>query len=270
MTGGTLVARVIPPPHRSGTRAQRLIERNLMVYRRTWILLLSGFFEPVFYLFAIGVGVGQLVGEVALPDGTFIPYAAFVAPALLATSAMNGAIYESTFNIFFKLRYGKLYDAVLATPMTTADVAIGEIGWAQIRGSLYAVGFVVVMAAFGLIESWWGILALPAALLIGFAFGAVGMAATSWMKSWQDFDLIQLFILPMFLFSGTFYPIDVYPQFLQNIIRLSPLYHGSELIRAFTLGRFDASLWGHALYLVVMGIIGVTVASRRLRVLLLK
>ncbi len=265
----TLTARTIPVSAFGGLRAHRLLERNLMVYRRTWIVLFSGFFEPVFYLFSIGVGVGALVGEVTLPDGTLVPYATFVAPSLLAASAMNGAIYESTLNIFFKLKYGKVYDAILSTPMKPVDIAVGEISWSLIRGGLYAVGFMIVMAVFGLVESWWAIMAVPAALLIGFAFASVGMAATSFMRSWQDFDMVQLVTLPLFLFSATFYPLDVYPPAVQNLTRFSPLYHGVEIIRALTLGRFDWSIAGHVAFLVVMGAIGVTVAARRIEKLLL-
>ncbi len=125
---------------------------------------------------------------------------------------MNGAINESTFNFFFKLNYNKTFASILSTPLSPGDIALGELGWALIRGGLYAVGFMGVMIVFGLFISPWAILAVPAALLVGFAFGAVGMAATSFMKTWQDFDLIQLVVLPMFLFSGTFYPIDRLPR----------------------------------------------------------
>ena len=265
----TLTARTVPVSAFAGLRAHRLLERNFMVYRRAWIVLFSGFFEPVFYLFSIGVGVGALVGSVTLSDGSVVPYTMFVAPALLGASAMNGAVYESTMNIFFKLKYGKVYDAVLATPMKPVDIAVGEITWSLLRGGLYAIGFMIVMTAFGLVESWWAIMAVPAALLIGFAFASVGMAATSFMRSWQDFDMITLVTLPLFLFSATFYPLDVYPPLLQNLTRLSPLYHGVEIIRAVTLGSFDWSLAGHISFLVVMGAVGVTVASRRIEKLLL-
>ncbi len=192
-------------------RSLRLIERNLYVYRHGWIVIFSGFFEPLFYLLSIGFGLGALIGTVPGPDGQPISYQLFVAPALLATAAMNGAISESTFNFFFKLNYNKTFTSILATPLSPGDVATGELGWALIRGGLYAIGFMVVMALLGLVVSPWVILAGPAALLVGFAFGAVGMAATSFMKTWQDFDLIQLVVLPMFLFSATFYPIETYP-----------------------------------------------------------
>ena len=267
MTTGTLLARVLPPPL-VGIRAQRMLERNVIVYRRAWLVVISGFFEPVFYLFSIGIGIGQLVGDVAGPGGTAVSYTAYVAPALLAASAMNGAVFESTLNVFFKLKYGKIYEAILSTPMEPWDVAIGEIGWSLLRGVLYSAGFMTVMAAMGLLVSPWAVLAVPAATLIGFAFGAVGMAATTFMRGWQDFDLITLVTLPLFLFSATFYPLDVYPPALQVLTQISPLYHGVELIRAFTLGSFGISLIGHVAFLVVMGTIGLRITGRRLAGLL--
>jgi lipooligosaccharide transport system permease protein len=270
MTGSTTLDTRVVPRLRPGRNAGRLLERNLLVYRRAWMIIFSGFFEPLFYLFSIGVGLGALVGEVTGPGGAPVKYAAFVAPALLGSSAMNGAIYESTFNIFFKLKYGKIYDAILATPMKPADIAVGEITWSLIRGAIYATGFLVVMAAMGLILSPWAVLALPAATLIGFAFGACGMAVTTFMRSWQDFDLVSLVILPLFLFSGTFYPLSVYPGTFQVLTRFSPLYHSVEIIRSLTLGAFDWSLAGHVAFLLAMGGVGVIIASRRLGKLLLR
>ena len=183
---------------------------------------------------------------------------------------MNGAINESTFNFFFKLNYNKTFTAILSTPLSPGDIALGELGWALIRGGLYAVGFLGVMLVLGLFVSPWVLLTLPAALLVGFAFGAVGMAATSFMKTWQDFDLIQLFVLPMFLFSGTFYPIDAYPEALQLFVRLTPLYQGVDLIRSLTVGAISPVLLVHVAYLAIMGIVGLAIASRRIDRLLLK
>lgn len=259
----TLLTRMTPPTLAARRRALRLLERNLRVSRRSWAIVLSGFAEPVFYLFAVGVGLGALVGDVTGPGGRPVTYAEYVAPALLASSAMNGALFESTFNIFFKLRFQRTYDAVLATPMEPADIAVGEVSWALLRGGLYAVGFLVVTGAMGLLRSPWGLLALPAALLIGFAFAAVGMAASTFMRTWQDFDLVTLFSLPLFLFSATFFPLDVYPEAVQPLVRLSPLYHGVELIRGLMLGRLDASMLAHATVLVAVGVVGVMLAGRR-------
>ncbi len=265
----TLLTRVAPPVLFGGRRAGLLIERNLVVYRRGWLVIVSGFFEPLFYLLSIGIGLGALVGSVTV-DGQQIPYTAFVAPALMASSAMNGAIYDSTFNVFFKLKYAKTYDAILSTPIGVGDVALGEIGWALIRGGIYAAFFLLVMVVLGMVLSPWAVLAFPAALLIGFAFGAVGMAATSFMRTWQDFDLVQLVILPLFLFSATFYPITVYPEPIRSIVELTPLYQGVALIRGLTTGMVDAGLLVHVAYLAVMGLIGLAISSRRLERLLLK
>jgi lipooligosaccharide transport system permease protein len=266
----TLATRTTPMPL-AGGRAWLLVERNLMVYRRIWLLIVSGFFEPVFYLFSLGVGIGALVGTVAGPDGQPIDYTAFVAPALLAASAMNGAIYDSTMNVFFKLKYAKTYDAMLATPLEPADVAVGEIAWAQLRGTLYSAAFLLVMLALGLIDSWWALLALPATVLVGLAFAAVGMACTSFMRSWQDFEFVQLAILPMFLFSTTFFPLSVYPRPLQLLVELTPLFHGIELIRPLTTGAgVGLGLLGHTLYFVALAAVGLTVTARRLERLLLK
>ena len=265
-----LIARVVPPVLFGGRRAGLLIERNLLVYRRGWLMIVSGFFEPLFYLLSIGLGIGALVGAIPLGDGRTVPYTAFVAPALLASSAMNGAIYDSTFNVFFKLKYAKTYDAILATPVGVADVAVGEIGWALIRGALYAGTFLLVMLAMGLVRSPWAILAFPASLLIGFAFGAAGMAATSFMRTWQDFDLVQLVILPLFLFSGTFYPVTTYPEPIRLLVELTPLYHGVDLIRGLTTGALGPGMLVHVAYLTVMGLVGLAITSRRLERLLLK
>ena len=262
--------RLTPPILFGGRRAGLLIERNLYVYRRTWMVIFSGFFEPLFYLLGIGFGLGALIGDVPGPGGQEISYQLFVAPALLATASMNGAIMESTFNVFFKLNYQKTYDAILSTPMSVGDVALGEIGWALIRGGLYAIGFLVVMALFGLWVSPWLILALPAALLIGFAFAAAGMALTSFMRTWQDFDLIQLVILPMFLFSGTFFPLDTMPDGVRLLIQLTPLYHGVDLLRGLSVGVVGPDTVVHVVYLLGMGLTGLFVVSRRLDKLLLK
>jgi lipooligosaccharide transport system permease protein len=251
-------------------RSLRLVERNLFVYKHGWIIILSGFFEPLFYLLSIGFGLGALIGTIPGPGGEPISYQLFVAPALLASSAMNGAISESTFNFFFKLNYNKTFTAILSTPLSPGDVAVGELIWALIRGGLYAIGFMVVMIVLGLVVSPWVALAIPAALLIGFAFGAVGMAATSFMKTWQDFDLIQLVVLPLFLFSATFYPIETYPEALRIVVQLTPLYQGVDLIRALTVGEIGPVLLFHVAYLVLMGVAGLVVVSRRLDQLLLK
>ena len=227
-------------------------------------MILTGFFEPLFYLFSLGTGLKSLVGTVIGPGGHPISYAAFIAPALLAASAMNGAIYDSTMNVFFKIKYAKLYDSMLATSLGPLDVAMGEIGWALIRGGLYSAGFLIVMLALGLTASAWALLLLPAALLVAFGFAAVGMAVTSFMKSFQDLETVQLIVLPMFLFSGTFYSLSVYPAWLRFVVECLPLNHAIELMRELNAGVFDLSMIGHVAYFAVMAGVGVIVTARRL------
>jgi lipooligosaccharide transport system permease protein len=266
----TYATRITPLPL-AGRRWWRLVERNFLVSRQIWPVILSGFFEPVFYLLSIGVGVGALVGTVMGPGGEAVDYTAYVAPALLASSAMNGAVYDSTLNVFFKLKYAKTYDTMLSTPLSPGDVALGEITWAQLRGTVYSAAFLLVMLVMGLLGSWSALLALPAAVLVGLAFAAVGMAATSFMRTWHDFEFMQLAVLPMFLFSTTFYPLSVYPGPLQVAIQATPLYHGIELIRPLTTGTglgFD--VLGHALYLLVMAAAGLVLTAHRLERLLLR
>ena len=263
-----VLLRLLPAGSYAG-RAHAIVARSAAASRRTWVAFTSGFFEPVFYLVAMGQGLGSLVGALPGPDGRPVSYAAYIAPGLLAASAMNGAVFDATFGFFFKLKYTKLYDAVLATPLGPADVALGEITWALVRGGLYSLGFLAVLGAFGLLVSPWALLALPAALFVACAFAAVGMAATTYMRSWQDFDLVTLAILPMFLFATTFYPLSVYPRWLQIVVEVMPLFHAVEIMRALTTGVVHAGLLGHLAYFLLMIVGGVVVAVRRLDVLLL-
>lgn len=262
------IARALPVPAGAGL-ARMLVERNVRAFRHLWVALVTGFAEPVFYLFSIGIGIGGLVQTVTTDNGAEVPYAAFVAPALLAASAMNGAVADATFNVFWKLKYAKTYDAILATPLGPRDIAVGEIAWSLVRGAVYAALFLVVAALAGAVTSWWALLALPAAVLIGFAFAAVGMFATTFMRSWVDFDYVTLAIQPMFLFSATFFPLATYPPALQWVVQATPLYHGVALERALMLGQVDAGVWVHVTYLVGLGLVGVVAASARLEKLLL-
>jgi lipooligosaccharide transport system permease protein len=260
----TLVARLRERP---GGRGGLLFERNLLSYRSMWPIIVSGFFEPLFFLLSLGYGLGGYVGDVVI-DGVPTDYAAFVAPGLLAASAMNGAFYDAT-NIFWKLRYQKLYDSILSTPLGPKDVATGETAWALFRGLIYAVGFFAVILALGLVQSWWALLALPATIFLGFAFAGAGIAAVTYMRSWQDFDILNLAILPMFLFSATFFPLSTYPDWLEVVVQLTPLYHGVELLRSLTTGTVGPEQLGNVAYLTVLGVVGTWIASRRIEKLLL-
>lgn len=249
-------------------RAGAVTERNLVSFRAGgayWWLVVSGFTETILYLFAVGWGVGALVGDIPLPDGTLVPYLTFLAPALLAASAMNGAIAESTMNFFAKMKFAKLYDSVLNTPVTPVEIAFGELAWAMMRGSMYSAAFLVIMAALDLTTPMLALVTLPAALLVGVAFGGLGLALATVMRTWQDFDYMGVVQFALFLFSGTFVPVATYPAAMQVIVQVTPLYHGVELIRGVTLDQLGWGLLWHAGYLVVLTIAALAFAARRMR-----
>jgi lipooligosaccharide transport system permease protein len=252
-----------------GGRGLRLIERHARLYRRMWLIVVAGAAEPLFYMLSVGVGIGGLIGTVTGPGGQAVPYREFVAPGLLAVSAMNGALGDSTYNVFGRLKFEKLYDAVLATPLGAQDLAFAEIGWAVLRGILYSFTFLVVIAAMGLVTSPWALLALPAAALISFTTAALGVFLTTYMKSWQDFDYILLVSAPLFLFSGTFYPLSVYPRAVADIVQWTPLYQGVVILRDLVLGAPAPGLAWRAAYLLALGLFGLALAGRRIASLLL-
>ncbi|WP_150308739.1 ABC transporter permease [Planctomonas psychrotolerans] len=250
--------------------ARSVVARGLLATRSTnWLVVLSGFFEPVFYLLAMGFGLGGLVGAVSTSTGQDVSYGAFIAPALLAVSAMNGAVYDSTWNVFFKMNYSKLYQGMLSTSLGPLDVAFGEIGLALLRGAVYATGFLIVMQVLGLNLSFFALLALPAVMLVAFAFASFGMVITSYMKTFQQMDWINFVMLPMFLFSATFYPLSVYPEWIQVVIQALPLWHAVELMRGLTTGAVSVAMVWHVLYFVAMIAVGLVFTTRRLRVLFL-
>lgn len=251
-------------------RSRAIMERAYIAFKSsTWMIVISGFVEPVLFLLSFGYGLKDLVGDITVA-GQPVGYVAFIAPALLATSAMNGAIYDSTMNVYFKLKHDRLYHGMLATSLGPMDVALGEISWALLRGLAYSIGFMAIVAPLGLIPSMWGILAIPAAVLIAFGFASFGMAVTSYMKSFQQLEIVNVVLLPMFLFSGSFYPLDVFPEWLQTIIRLFPLAHAIDLVRGLTLGNISWALAGHAMYFVVMIVVGLFFTTRRLNALFMR
>jgi lipooligosaccharide transport system permease protein len=255
-------ARVVPVavPRR---RALRLVERNALAYRRQWPMFLAGLAEPLLFLASIGIGVGALIGDVTVGERS-VAFELFVAPGLLAAAAMNGAVFDTTFNFFVKLRYLRTYEAVLATPLQVRDVALGELLWALCRGGIYSAAFLAAMVALGLVPSPWAVLALPAAVLVATAFAAAGLAAATFLRSFVDFDLVQLTIVPMFLFSATFFPLEQYPEAVGWLVRVTPLYQGVELCRSLVLGDVRASLLVHVAYLGALAVVAIRIANRRL------
>jgi lipooligosaccharide transport system permease protein len=255
-------------PRYGSRRAILLVERNVRLYIRHWVLFISGVAEPLLFLLSIGIGLGGLVGAIRVGDET-VPYATFVAPALLAASSMNGAMIDSIFNVYFKLRITHSYEAVLATPLDTGDLALGELTWAVVRGVIYASTFLVIMAALGDAGSWLVIFCLLSSMLLSASFAAVGMAATTFMRTWQDFDLVALFFIPLFLFSGTFYPVSAYPTWVADLVRVTPLYQGVQINRALSLDQMHVGLLVNVAYLVAVAFVGFWITSRRLARLLL-
>jgi lipooligosaccharide transport system permease protein len=250
-------------------RAASVAERNVAALKSAyWLVMISGIVEPVLYLLSIGVGVGSLIGDLTLADGQVVAYAVFVAPAMLASSAMAGALSETTFNFFGKMKFMKLYDGILATPVKPFEIALGELGWAMVRGNLYAAAFLVIMVAMDLTSPLRALAAFPATVLVGFAFGALGMALSTFMRSWQDFDLIASAQFALFLFSGTFVPAEAYPAALRWLVEVTPLYRSVDLIRGVTIGSVGWLQLLDVLYLLAALGIGLVVAGRRMARLL--
>lgn len=241
-------------PDASLTSAIRLWQRNAFAYARTWKMnILPNFFEPFFYLLAIGFGLGKFVESVAGVD-----YARYIAPGLAATSAMYGASFDVTFNVFVKLHFDKLYDAVTVTPVSPEDVVLGEMLWGITRSLIYGLPFVLIAALFGLVHSWWALAAPIAAAAVGFCFAAIGLTYTAFIPTIDLYSFFfTLFITPMFLFSGIFFPIEILPDWAEPLAWFSPLFHAAALFREL-FGVFGTDLvvaTGHLAWLVGLGLI---------------
>lgn len=248
-------------PSATPQRTLAMVERNLMIYRRSITPLLSAMVEPVLYLGAIGLGVGVLVGSV---PGVDVDYAAFVAPAILATTAMNTAFNQTIFGVFTRIKVDRTYDAILPTPVSVTDITLGEVISAVLNAVLTSIGFVAVMAVLGLVTSPGVLLAIPASVLVGFAFAAYGIAATTYVRDFADFQYVQLVMLPMYLFATTFYPLTVYPSAVRPLIEALPLYQAIQLVREPALGHASWSLVVPIAYLLVTGSCALWLATRRM------
>jgi lipooligosaccharide transport system permease protein len=252
-----------PPP--SLHRATKLVHHNFLAYKHYWVAFITGFFEPFFYLVAVGFGVGQFVETIQYGD-VRLEYASFLAPGLLAASTLNGALFDGFFAPFFRMNWEKTYEAIVATPVSISDIAVGEVLWALIRGTLYGAGFLIVMLFLGLVHSAWAILALPAVMLSGGALSAGAMILTSITKQLSALEKVMtLVVFPLFLFSGTFYPVSLYPEYLRPVVQATPLYHSASLLRDLTTGQVGLPTLGHVVYLVAMFLIASTIAIRLMR-----
>jgi lipooligosaccharide transport system permease protein len=212
--------------------AWRLWERNAAIYRKTYKLnLLPNFFEPFFYLLAMGLGLGAYLSRI---QG--VEYIDFIAPGLAATAAMFGTSFEVTFNCFVKMQFGKIYDAAMATPLTIEDVALGELLWGTTRALIYGQVFVLIAAAFGVVHTPLVVLSPIALTLIGLMFSVIGLTFTAIIPLIDYFTYYwTLFITPMFLFSGIFFPVTGLPGWAQVLAWFMPLHHAVNLMRALTL-----------------------------------
>jgi lipooligosaccharide transport system permease protein len=252
-------------PFPSLRRALKVVRRNAIAYKHFWAAFVSGFFEPLFYLGAVGFGVGRFVGAISFGDAE-ISYASFLAPGMLAASTLNSAIFDGFFGPFFKLNWMKTYEGMMTTPVNISDIAVGEVLWSLLRGLIYSAGFLVVIVLLGLVHSAWAMLALPAVVLSGAALAAGAMVLTGLTKEISSLEKVMtLVVFPLFLFSGTFFPVSLYPVFLRPLVQMTPLYHSASLLRSLTTGQIDIGILVHIGYLTAMLIICGAVAIHLIR-----
>lgn len=243
--------------------AVAVARREAVIFARLWRgIAFSGFVAPVLYLGAMGIGLGGLVDESSGSVGG-LDYLSFVAPGLLAASLAQLAAADSLWPVMAGTKWWRTYHAMVATPLRAADVARGVLLWQAVRAAMSGTIFLFVAAALGGVPSAWGVLALPAAVLGAAAHAAPIAAFAATRDSDAPFALLmRLVILPLFLFSGAFFPIDQLPDALEPVARLSPLYHAVELCRAATTGTWDASVPVHVLVLVAVLLAGMAAGAR--------
>jgi lipooligosaccharide transport system permease protein len=246
----------------------RVWQRNFLVYKRLWHRSIAfGFLQPVLFLTAMGIGVGALMSSQEATAFGGVPYIDWLGPGLLAAMAMQTATFESTYPIMNKIMWGRNYEAMLSTPLTTRNIIIGELFWVAFRIGTLATVFLVVLTLFGIVRSPAAVLVVPVAMLIGTAFSSCLISFTATQKNDVGFSALFRFVInPMFLFSGTFFPLSNLPDQIEWVAWLTPLFHGVQLIRGLVLGSLD---WFaapiHLAYLLAMLAIGVVLADRNLR-----
>lgn len=249
------------------TAAPRVFQRNLLVYLRTWRgSLFFSFLQPLMFLAAMGIGVGALITAQDRSLLGDVPYLHFLGPGLLAATAMQTATFESTYPIMNRIMWGRNYEAMLTTPLTVRDLVWGELGWVGFRMLSIAVVFGVVLTLFGIVRTPLAVLAVGVVILLGLGFSAWLIGFTATQKNDVGFSAIFRFVInPLFLFSGTFFPLTQLPDQIEWVAALTPLYHGVELIRGLVLDRLDPLAGiGHLAYLAVFFAIGAWLARRLL------
>jgi lipooligosaccharide transport system permease protein len=246
----------------------RVWQRNWLVYRRLWHRSIAfGFLQPILFLTAMGIGVGALLSARDTSAFGGVPYLHWLGPGLLSAMAMQTATFESTYPIMNKIMWGRNYEAMLSTPLTTRTLVLGELAWVAFRIATLATVFIVVLVLFGIVRSPLAVLAIPVATLVGIAFSSCLFAFTTTQRNDVGFSAIFRFVInPLFLFSGTFFPLTQLPDQIEWIAWLTPLFHGVELIRGLVLDTLEWSAAPiHLGYLLAMLAIGVTLSDRLLR-----
>lgn len=253
------------------TRFMRIWQRNLTVYRESWkVNFLPPLLEPFFYLLAFGIGFSGMINSVRYASRE-VSYVSFIAPALVAINIMNNAFFENTFGSFVRMYYQKTFDAMMATPLNAEEIITGEIVWGATKAVIGTVIMLTVISFFGLVSYPAGILIVFAAFLGGIAFGSTAMVFTGMVERIELFNLpIFLFITPMFLFSGTFFPLTGLPLWAQYFALILPLTHLVNLVRALSLGLFNFELLISLAYLIVFCLVMFPLAIFKMRRRLIK
>lgn len=251
------------PPGTSLRHAMRVWRRNLILYERTWKMSLAPqFLNPLFYLVAMGFALGAFIGR----EVEGFSYVEYIGPGLAVYAAMNAAAFELTFNTFIKMNFARLYDAVISTPVEPEDVAVGEIAWAVTRSVLYGAIFLFIMFLLGHVPEPTAPLAVVAFGLTGLSIGLVALIYTSLVP---DIDLFSyffnLFLIPLFLFSGIFFPIEILPELAQQIAWFTPLLHAVNMSRALILTGDMVLALQSGIWLVVFSAILLPVAINMFR-----
>jgi lipooligosaccharide transport system permease protein len=244
-------------------RFLKVWKRNLITYQKIWkVSFLTPLFEPILYIFAFGIGLGVMVGQVRY-GGQTLTYIQFIVPALIAIAVMQNAFFETTYTSFVRMYYQRTFDGMLATPLSLEEIILAEIVWAATKSTAAGAIMLGVLGVFGYVDFPMGLVMIPVAFLGGLAFAAIGMVFTGVIPTIDLFNLpIFLFITPMFLFSGTFFPLGNLPEWGRTLAKVFPLHHLVELSRRFCIGVHETDLWlslgylsGFSLVFIVFGLI---------------